>query len=140
MDTKQIKQVITMFEQSNIHSMELELNDMKILLVKSDKEVKTIEKDLQIENEIEIEQSSYDEIKAPLVGTYYSSASENSEPFIAEGSIVKQGDTICIIEAMKVMNEIKATRDGVIKEIKVESGQMVQFDETLFTIGDPYDS
>lgn len=140
MDTKQIKQVITMFEQSNIHSMELELNDMKILLVKSDKEVKTIKKDLQIENEIEIEQSSYDDIKAPLVGTYYSSASENAEPFIAEGSIVKQGDTICIIEAMKVMNEIKATRDGVIKEIKVESGQMVQFDETLFTIGDPYDS
>ena len=71
-------------------------------------------------------------MKSPMVGTFYRSASPTAAPFVKEGQAVKEGDTLCIIEAMKMMNQIQADRAGVIKKILVENGSTVEFDQPLF--------
>ena len=73
-------------------------------------------------------------VKSPMVGTFYRSASPGSAPFIEIGSTVKIGDPICIIEAMKIMNEIEADAAGTIREILCENGQAVEFGQALFVI------
>ena len=74
-------------------------------------------------------------VKAPMVGTYYRSPSPGAKTFVEVGDSVKKGQTICIIEAMKLMNEIEADIDGVIKAALVENGQPVEYGEPLFVIG-----
>jgi acetyl-CoA carboxylase biotin carboxyl carrier protein len=74
-------------------------------------------------------------VKSPMVGTFYRSSAPGSPPFVEVGSSVKEGDTLCIIEAMKLLNEIDADASGVIKEILVENGQPVEFGQPLFVIG-----
>ena len=73
-------------------------------------------------------------LKSPMVGTFYRSASPTSAAFVEEGQIVKVGDTLCIIEAMKLMNEIEADRAGVVKKILITDGQPVEYGEPLFII------
>ena len=73
-------------------------------------------------------------VKSPFVGTFYRSASPGSDAFTEVGSRVKKGQTLCIVEAMKLMNEIESDRDGVIREILAENGQPVEFDQALFVI------
>jgi len=73
-------------------------------------------------------------MRAPMVGTFYKSASPGSPPFVQKGQHVKVGDTICIIEAMKMMNQIEADKAGVIEAMLVEDGQPVEFDQPLVTI------
>ena len=72
--------------------------------------------------------------KSPMVGTFYRAASPSTPVFVEVGQTVKAGDTLCIIEAMKLMNEIEAEKSGVIKEILVENGQPVEYGEPLFII------
>jgi acetyl-CoA carboxylase biotin carboxyl carrier protein len=74
-------------------------------------------------------------VKSPMVGSFYRSAAPGSPPFVEVGSTVKEGDTLCIIEAMKLLNEIDADASGVIKQILVENGQPVEFGQPLFVIG-----
>jgi acetyl-CoA carboxylase biotin carboxyl carrier protein len=74
-------------------------------------------------------------VKSPMVGTFYRSGSPGSKPFVEVGQTVKAGDTLCIIEAMKLMNEIEADASGVIKAILVENGQPVEYGQPLFIIG-----
>lgn len=74
-------------------------------------------------------------VKSPMVGTFYRSSSPGTPPFIEIGSSVKEGDTLCLIEAMKLLNEIDADASGVIKQILVENGQPVEFGQPLFVIG-----
>ncbi|MGE5526706.1 MAG: acetyl-CoA carboxylase biotin carboxyl carrier protein [Rhodospirillaceae bacterium] len=76
-----------------------------------------------------------DVLKSPMVGTFYRAASPGAKPFVDVGQNVKAGDTVCIIEAMKLLNEIEADRDGVIKAILVENGQPVEYGQPLFVIG-----
>ena len=73
-------------------------------------------------------------VKSPMVGTFYRSAAPGSPPFVEVGASVKEGDTLCIIEAMKLLNEIDADATGVIKQILVENGQPVEFGQPLFVI------
>ncbi len=73
-------------------------------------------------------------VKSPMVGTFYRSATPGAKPFVEVGQTVKTGDTVCIIEAMKLLNEIEADRDGVIKAILVENGQPVEYGQPLFVI------
>lgn len=73
-------------------------------------------------------------MKSPMVGTFYRAASPTSAPFVEVGQTVNAGDTLCIIEAMKLMNEIEADHSGVVKEILVSNGQPVEFGEPLFII------
>ena len=72
--------------------------------------------------------------KSPMVGTFYRAASPTSDPFVEVGQTVKEGQTLCIIEAMKLMNEIEAEKSGVVKEILVENGTPVEYGEPLFII------
>jgi acetyl-CoA carboxylase biotin carboxyl carrier protein len=74
-------------------------------------------------------------VKAPMVGTFYRSPSPDAKPFVEVGQPVKEGDTICIIEAMKLMNEIEADASGVVKAILVENGQPVEYGQPLFILG-----
>lgn len=74
-------------------------------------------------------------VKSPMVGTFYRSSAPGAAPFVELGSTIKDGDTICIIEAMKLLNEIDADASGVITQILVENGQPVEFGQPLFVIG-----
>lgn len=73
-------------------------------------------------------------IKSPMVGTFYRASSPGGEPFVAIGASVSEGQTVCVIEAMKLMNEIPADCAGVIKEVLVENGQPVEFGQPLFVL------
>ncbi|HXZ53541.1 MAG TPA: acetyl-CoA carboxylase biotin carboxyl carrier protein [Burkholderiales bacterium] len=74
-------------------------------------------------------------VKSPMVGTFYRAASPDAKPFVEVGEVVKEGQTICIVEAMKLMNEIEADASGTIKAILVENGQPVEYGQPLFVIG-----
>jgi acetyl-CoA carboxylase biotin carboxyl carrier protein len=74
-------------------------------------------------------------VKSPMVGTFYRASSPGAEPFVQVGQTVKQGDTLCIIEAMKLLNEIEADASGTIKAILLDNGEPVEFGEPLFVIG-----
>jgi len=74
-------------------------------------------------------------VKSPMVGTFYRSSSPGSAPFVEVGATVKEGDTLCIIEAMKLLNEIDADKSGTITQVLVENGQPVEFGQPLFVIG-----
>jgi len=73
-------------------------------------------------------------VKSPMVGTFYRASAPDAKPFAEVGDTVKAGQTICIIEAMKLMNEIESDKDGVVKAILVENGQPVEYGEPLFVI------
>ena len=74
------------------------------------------------------------EVKAPMVGTYYAAASPGAAPYVQVGDRVSEGDTICIIEAMKMMNQIESEVSGVVKSIRLQNGEPVEFGQTLFVI------
>ena len=73
-------------------------------------------------------------VKSPMVGTFYRSSSPGSKPFVEVGSVVKEGDAICIVEAMKILNEIEADKSGTVTQILVENGQAVEYGQPLFVI------
>ena len=73
-------------------------------------------------------------VTSPMVGIFYAAPAENAEPYVTVGESVKKGDTLCIIEAMKLMNEIVAEQDGIISDICVKNGQVVEYGEVLFRI------
>ena len=73
-------------------------------------------------------------VKSPMVGTFYRSSTPGSNPFVEVGQTVKEGETLCIIEAMKLLNEIESDKSGVIKAVLVENGQPVEYGEPLFVI------
>lgn len=147
MDTKKIKQIINLFEESAIASMDLEVDDIKIKLEKNHQNVVSapIQMSAPVVAAPQVEavastpaplEDVKDYLKSPLVGTFYSSSTQGGKPFVEVGSKVNEGDVVCIIEAMKVMNEVKAHRSGVVVEVKAKDGEMVQFDEELIAIGD----
>lgn len=80
------------------------------------------------------EDKDYISIKSPIVGVFYAAPAENADPYVTVGGSVKKGQTLCIIEAMKLMNEITAEYDGVISEICVTNGQVVEYGTELFRI------
>lgn len=73
-------------------------------------------------------------VKSPMVGSFYRAASPTAKPFVEVGQTVKVGDTLCIVEAMKMMNQIQSDKAGVVKEILLENGEPVEFDQPLFVI------
>ena len=148
MDTKAIKQVIDIFEGSNVHKMEIEAGEMKIKLEKEDSKsvvnyVKPQEYHVEAQpvikedtEEVIKEEPKGNWVKSPIVGTFYSKPNESSAAYVNVGDSVNKGDIVCIIEAMKVMNEIKAPCSGKIISVAKQDGEMVQFDENLICIGD----
>lgn len=82
-----------------------------------------------------VEETSGHKVASPMVGTFYASSGPGSPPFVTVGSTVEEGETLCIIEAMKIFNQIEAEHAGVVKKILKNSGDPVEFGETLFIIG-----
>ena len=80
------------------------------------------------------EQPAGHSVKSPMVGTFYRSASPGAKSFVEIGSVVKEGDTICIIEAMKILNEIEADKAGTVTQVLCENGQAVEYGQPLFVI------
>ena len=145
MDLRQIKNLMKEFEQSTIHKLELSDSEFSIKLEKESVQFHSpssipVKEVLQVREEqtgIEVEQENvnqYRSVKAPLVGTYYESPSPESPPFVKLHDRVKKGDTLFIIEAMKVMNEIVAPFDGKVVKILCENSSMVEFGQVVMEI------
>lgn len=134
-----IKQIMSEFDQSNITKMKVEIDDLKIELEKESEKVeyvKPVEKEKEVieDKQIKQEQATGTAVKSPIVGVFYSASSPESEPYVTVGKNVKKGDIVCIIEAMKVMNEIKAPCDGTVTSILVENEALVEYDQALMVI------
>lgn len=146
MKIEELEKVIALFEKANISSLEVEDGGIKIKLTKEMKAVEvvsTIKTDnvssvqtKQQEEKKEIVEDQGEYVHSPLVGTYHQAPFQDAKPFVEVGTVVKKGDKLCIIEAMKVMNEITAPKDGKILKIMATEGSMVEFDQPLFLIGD----
>ncbi|MCP5090162.1 MAG: acetyl-CoA carboxylase biotin carboxyl carrier protein [Gammaproteobacteria bacterium] len=80
-----------------------------------------------------VEEDGY-EVNSPMVGTYYAASSPGAAPYVQVGDRISEGDTLCIIEAMKMMNQIEADVSGIIKSIRIQNGEPVEFGQTLFVI------
>lgn len=133
MDFKQIQIIIKEFEKSSMTFLEIENEGFKIKLSKNKGEkVEVITSD-KTEEIIEPKSVGF-EVKSPLVGTFYAASNPNEKPFVSVGERVEVGDTLCIIEAMKIMNEITAPVSGVIDSIKITNGSPVGFDQVIMVI------
>ena len=145
MDIRKIKTLIEMLEASNLNEIEVSQGEESVRISKSSGEIKVLQDsnigitnesqsinkidNNQIENEIKGNQ-----VTSPIVGTFYRKPSPDKEPFVKVGDIVNKGDVLCIIEAMKMMNEIKSEFDGKISSIEVDDGQPVEFGQTIIVI------
>ena len=140
MDVEQIKEIIKALEQSELAEVSVEEEGIKVTVRKNaDSDVEatvTKEGEEAIEEKQKETKGVVDDgmkkVIAPMVGTFFRSPSPDSDPFIEEGNEVSIGQPLCIIEAMKLMNEIEAEEKGIIKKILVENGQPVEFGQVLF--------
>ena len=144
MDIRKIKTLIEMLEESNLNEIEVSQGDESVRISKGKDPADYIENN-QIntsissqekvsKNEDETRKFVGNQVKAPLVGTFYRKPSPDSDPFVKVGDIVKKGQVLCIIEAMKMMNEIKSEFDGEVSSIVIEDGQPVEFGQTIIVI------
>lgn len=150
MEYKEIKQLMEDMENSSLSSLDISLPDgTKISIQKENNEETknyTVQssKTVKIKNNEKEEQKIFESktsnnenkkiVKAPMVGTFYLKPSPTSEAYVEIGKTVKKGDTLCIIEAMKLMNEIESEFDGKIIEICVKDGEAVEYGKPLFVI------
>lgn len=143
MNVKEIKEMINLMNENDLTELELERDGLKIRLKKNSGQVEqfiTASQPPQIRAEAEkaertgLERQRLLEIKSPMVGTFYRAPSPESASFVDIDSEIQPGEVICIIEAMKLMNEIKAEVKGRIKEILVENGHPVEFGQVLFRV------
>lgn len=136
----EIKKIIEDMSNSNLDSLEIEFpNGLRIKMDKKaeNKTVPVVSN--QVVNNIQSENTSkevedYKIIKSPMVGTFYTSSSPKAEPFVKVGDKVKKGQVVCIVEAMKLMNEIESEFDGEVVEICKNNEDMVEYGTTLFKI------
>ena len=145
MNYKEIKEIIDDFGNSKIGELSIEFSDgtkvsMKKNSMPSVPEVaKPIVAPQQAVTVVQNQkkkkkEEEYKIVKSPMVGTFYSKSSPKAKPYVEEGSKVKKGDILCIVEAMKLMNEIESEFDGEVVEICVKDGEMVDFGKPLFKL------
>lgn len=150
MDIKKLQELIDCVSKSTLTYFEFEENGSKIVMKKEIervevKDVHKIEKSTvqQIVDKVEEIEEKEDKksefkddfiIKSPMVGTFYASPSPDTKPFVEVGQRVKKGDVLCIIEAMKIMNEIESDVDGVVLAVCAKNGEMVEYGQALFRI------
>ena len=146
MDIKDIYEVWDRFEKSSLSELKLSLGGDNLELKKAMEVISTEDKsgkikqqvitknDFMEENETNEANFNYKEIKAPFVGTFYRSASPEAKPYVSVGDVVKKGDILGIIEAMKIMNELAAPFSGKIVEIRAEDGKMIEYNQVLFLL------
>jgi acetyl-CoA carboxylase biotin carboxyl carrier protein len=145
MDLRKLKKLIDLVQESGISELEVTEGEEKVKIVKSGSAAAAYAGPVSVptavaptepgppaaaapaENEGHL-------VKSPMVGTFYRSPSPGAKPFVEVGDTVKSGDVICIIEAMKLLNEIECDKDGIIKAILVDNGQPVEYGEPLVII------
>ena len=139
MEYDKIKQLMEDMGKSNIEELEIEFPEgMKISMKKNVAVVpaqQVVAQSIQTTQPVQEEpKEEYKEIKSPMVGTFYSKPSPDKEAFIKVGDKVKKGQVVCIIEAMKLMNEIEAEFDGEVVEVCLNDGDAVEYGKTLFKL------
>lgn len=147
MNTKDIEQLIELLEKSSISEIEVGRWGKKIRVSRQGGNVMVHNSEMAhspasvaaapaapVEGAAEESTTQGVAIKSPMVGTFYRSPSPEVDPFIKVGDHVQKGDTLCIIEAMKIMNEVEAEVSGVILDIQIENAQPVEYGQTLFLI------
>ena len=143
MELKKVRELVKIMEGNNISTLELTEGDVKIRLEKgnfnqvntnvtSNNEMKAEVTAPLVSESIGHKKVSGMEIKSPMVGVFYKGPSPTAEPFVKVGSKVKKGDVLCIIEAMKLMNEIYAEQDGIISEVCLNDGDVAEYSQVLF--------
>ncbi len=151
MDLRKLKKLIDLVQESGISELEVTEGEEKVRIAKHYGAVNAAPQQyyaapmpmqapgapatssVNLDDEDELPEGHV--VKSPMVGTFYRSPSPGAEAFVQIGQSVKQGDTLCIIEAMKLLNEIEADASGVVKAILLENGEPVEFGEPLFVIG-----
>lgn len=153
MDLKLIKNILELISESDVNEVSLEEGDFKIK-VKKQGEVQQVsyshpapqapaqpaaapqpqQTSTESSDSNTDDQPAGETVKSPIVGTFYTAPDPDSDPFIKVGDHVSKGDTLCIVEAMKIMNEIEAEFSGTVQKILVEDAQPVEFDQPLFII------
>lgn len=141
---EEIEKIITLFASNQLSQLELGDRDFYLKLkseVAEEGQVKVpplqpIQPVLEVEKEPEIKEVSKGlPVLSPMVGTFYRASDPGAEPFVKIGDVIQKGQKLCIIEAMKLMNEIQAESDGVLLEILAEDGKLVEYGQALFVIG-----
>ena len=150
MDLRKLKTLIDLVAESDIEELEVTEGESKVRIVKSSAshhqmvmmQPQVAHQPAQIQVAAPLEAAAAAPavpeghvVKSPMVGTFYRSSAPGAAAFVEIGSEIKEGQTLCIIEAMKLLNEIEADATGVVKKILVENGQPVEFGQPLFIIG-----
>jgi acetyl-CoA carboxylase biotin carboxyl carrier protein len=153
MDLRKLKTLIDLVSESNISELEITEADGKVRIVKADPNAAVVMTAAPVVQQAAqpvqaaapavaaaptpvaapVEPAGHT-VKSPMVGTYYGAASPGAKPFVEVGTVVKEGQAICIIEAMKIMNEIEADKSGTVTKVMCENGQAVEFGQPLFII------
>ncbi len=154
MDIRKVKKLIDLFEESGIGELEIQEGEESIRIAAPKQggvaavqmppvasvapmAVSDLTRETSPESPSDVSAGAADlagAFKSPMVGTFYSAPSPDAPPFVQEGSRVQAGDVLCIIEAMKIMNQVTADKAGSVQKILVESGEPVEFDQPLFVI------
>ncbi len=137
MELDRIKELIKVVEESDINEITVEEDGARITIRKgiTEEQIRTAVKaaegeKLPVSNE-KTYPDNWKSIPAPMVGTFYRSPAPDAAPFVEEGDLVEEGQTVCILEAMKLMNEIAAEEKGVVKQVLVENGHSVEYGQEL---------
>ena len=144
-----LKEIIYILENSDINEIDINFWGRKYRVVKSPG-INVVDQKLNSDTDIltqdnstttpqdtpsaNSESANHNQILSPMPGTFYSAPSPEAEPFVKAGDTVKKGQTLCIVEAMKIMNEIEAESNGVISEILIKNGDPVEYNQPLFKI------
>ena len=150
MDIRKVKKLIEMLEDSNLEEIEIQEGEESVRLVKSNRQNQSYQtqslmtpqassvqeqppEEISLEDSLKDKQDS-NSIDSPMVGTFYASASPGAKPFVSVGDLVSEGDVVCIVEAMKMMNEIKSEFSGTVLSVNVENSEPVEYGQSLFKI------
>ena len=147
MDIRKVKKLIEMLESSELEEIEIHEGEESVRLVKNKTETvvthqvqpnqldKVVESSEQPQKSAPlIDNSEGEVITSPMVGTFYAAASPGAKPFISVGDEIQEGDVVCIVEAMKMMNEIKSDYSGKVVSVLAENSEPVEFGQALFVI------
>ena len=144
MDIRKIKKLIEMLQDSDLKEIEVSQGDESVRISRDNKSQTYAEPVIQkqivheanvaSEKVVQQEEIEGNQITSPIVGTFYRKPSPDKDPFIKVGDLVQEGDVLCIIEAMKMMNEIKSDFSGKVVSINVEDGQPVEYGQHIITI------
>ena len=142
MDLRKIKKLIEMLQESDLNEIEVKEGEESVRINRKKESIiqttaPSIPKSDQLEKndgENTIEYGNHEKIVSPMVGTFYRKPAPDKEPFIEVGQMIKKGETVCIIEAMKMMNQVKSEFDGKVISINIGDGEPVEFGQELISI------